>query len=190
MPVLASSQQEFSDADWRAVSSGDQSKKLKLLLSAISANTTRVLTMPDADVTISAFVATLLDDANAAAFLTTLGIPYEQGSYTPTATAGTNIAALTPAACRYMRLGKFIIIVGRIAVDTTATGATDFRLSIPVATDMTSFTQLWGVGTASTVAETWAITGDASNDEMSWVGAAATASAHNVNFVCAYQKND
>lgn len=50
--VQATSQQEFSDADWRAVATADQSKKLKLLLSGLTTGTTRVLTIPDADGTI------------------------------------------------------------------------------------------------------------------------------------------
>ncbi len=73
MPVNPNDQQEFSDADWRAVATGDQSKKLKLLLSGISTGTTRVWTAPDADITFSAFAATFLDDASAAAVLATLG---------------------------------------------------------------------------------------------------------------------
>jgi len=50
--VLATSQQEFSDADWRAVATADQTKKLKLLLSGLTTGTTRVWTVQDVDGTI------------------------------------------------------------------------------------------------------------------------------------------
>lgn len=186
MPVLASSQQEFSDADWRAVATGDQSKKLKLLLSGISANTTRVLTMPDADVTISAFVATLLDDTTAAAFLTTLGIPYTAGSYTPTGTAGTNVSSVTPNTCRYLRLGNFVFVVGRLAVDPVATGAATFKLSVPVTASMSSFTQLGGVAVGEAFVETWAIFGSATDNDINFSGLAVTTANHNVEFVLGY----
>jgi hypothetical protein len=52
LPTDATSQQEFSDADWRAVATGDQSKKVKFDLSNLTTATTRVITMPDADITL------------------------------------------------------------------------------------------------------------------------------------------
>jgi hypothetical protein len=52
LPTDATSQQEFSDADWRVVATGDQSKKAKFDLSNLTTATTRVITMPDADLTL------------------------------------------------------------------------------------------------------------------------------------------
>lgn len=72
--VLATSQQEFSDADFRVVDNGDQSKKLAFEVSGIATGTTRTWTVPDTNVTVSAFGATLIDDTNAGAALTTLGV--------------------------------------------------------------------------------------------------------------------
>lgn len=51
--VLATSQQEFSDADWRAVAKADQSKKLAFDVSGVTAATTRTLTVPNASGTIA-----------------------------------------------------------------------------------------------------------------------------------------
>ncbi len=78
MPHI-SDQQEFSDADWRVVAKADQSKKVALDVSGVSANTTRTLTIPNADGTImltSAIGVTVLGyDALLAAIaaLTTAG---------------------------------------------------------------------------------------------------------------------
>lgn len=57
----------ISDADVT-----DSTKKIALNLSNISTATTRTLTVPDADVTISSFSTTILDDADAASARTTL----------------------------------------------------------------------------------------------------------------------
>lgn len=43
--VNATDQQEFSDADWRAVATGDQSKKLKFDLSGLTTGTTYTWTV-------------------------------------------------------------------------------------------------------------------------------------------------
>lgn len=58
----------------------DPSKKIAIDLSAISTATTRTLTVPDANVTISAFAATLLDDADATTARTTLDALQTTGS--------------------------------------------------------------------------------------------------------------
>jgi hypothetical protein len=52
LPVSPTSQQEFSDADWRVVATGDQSMKLALLLSGLTTATTRTWTVPDASGTV------------------------------------------------------------------------------------------------------------------------------------------
>ena len=50
--VSATSQQEFSDADFRIVDNGDQSKKLAFDVSGLTTATTRTWTAPDADGTV------------------------------------------------------------------------------------------------------------------------------------------
>lgn len=64
--VLATSQQEFSDADFRIVDNGDQSKKLAFEVSGIATATTRTWTVPDADVTISSAWATFFGTSSSA----------------------------------------------------------------------------------------------------------------------------
>lgn len=51
----------------------DNTKKVRIDAGTVATATTRVLTMPNADVTISAFVATALDDVDAVTFRNTIG---------------------------------------------------------------------------------------------------------------------
>ena len=51
--VLATSQQEFSDADFRIVDNADQSKKAAFEASGIATATTRTFTLPNASGTIA-----------------------------------------------------------------------------------------------------------------------------------------
>jgi hypothetical protein len=64
--VLATSQQEFSDADFRVVDNADQSKKLAFQVSGVTTATTRTLTAPNLDGTIRLNAGTTTND-NAAA---------------------------------------------------------------------------------------------------------------------------
>lgn len=52
----------------------DNTKQVRIDAGSITTGTTRVLTMPDADVSISSYGATLVDDADAATARTTLGL--------------------------------------------------------------------------------------------------------------------
>jgi hypothetical protein len=57
------------------------------------------------------------------------------GSYTPTLTNVTNVAASTAYLCQYMRVGNVITVSGRVAIDpTSASVLTELRMTLPVAT--------------------------------------------------------
>lgn len=58
----------------------DNTKIVRIDAGTVATATTRVLTMPNANVTISSFLATLLDDADASTVLTTLGVRHSFGS--------------------------------------------------------------------------------------------------------------
>lgn len=68
------------------------------------------------------------------------------GTYTPTVTNGTNIAANTPQVARYERVGNTVTVSGYIDIDPTAGGGTvsDLRLSLPIASNFSGVTQCSG----------------------------------------------
>lgn len=53
------------------------------------------------------------------------------GTYTPTLTNTTNVAASTAYACQYMRVGDVITVSGKVDIDPTAPGATVLRMDLP-----------------------------------------------------------
>jgi hypothetical protein len=99
--ALATSQQEFSDADFRVVDNADQSKKLAFEVSGVTAATTRTMTVPDASGTLmltSAIGTTVLGyDALLAA-----------------------IAALTTAAGGFIRTSGVDTVVAQAIVGTVS----------------------------------------------------------------------
>ena len=66
------------------------------------------------------------------------------GTYTPTLTNTTNVAASTAYTCQYMRVGDVVTVSGRVAIDPTATGNTELRVSLPIASNLTSAEQCAG----------------------------------------------
>lgn len=72
----------------------------------------------------------------------------ESGTYTPTAVAGTNVQGITTFPVAYLRIGGTVYVQIRVNVDHTGAGAaTDFRLSVPIASNFASSAD--GSGSAS-----------------------------------------
>lgn len=68
------------------------------------------------------------------------------GTYTPTLTGVANVAASTPnSSASYVRTGSVVRVSGTIQIDPTAASvATTIGISLPIASNFTSFTQLSG----------------------------------------------
>lgn len=105
----------------------DTTKRVRIDAGNVAAATTRVLTMPNADVNISSFAATLLDDTTTAQALVTLGI--EQFTWNPSLTfdtPGDLSVTYTTQVGRYLRIGNWVTISFNIATatftHTTASG--------------------------------------------------------------------
>lgn len=119
-----------------------------------------------ANVGLTAAGLALLDDANPTAQLTTLGIT--SGTWTPTGTAVSNLDSITPTVGPYLRIGDRVICGGLVTLDFTAGGGTltDFRLSLPVASNFAAATDAIGTGVPFANAVGIAIDADTTNDAL------------------------
>lgn len=90
------------------------------------------------------------------------------GTYTPTLTNVTNVAAAVPSVAQYMRVGNVVTVSGRLQVDPTAGGLFDLSMSLPIASAMTDASQISGTAAALDPSENaggaGAIYGDPAND--------------------------
>lgn len=69
----------------------------------------------------------------------------DYGTYTPTITNGSNVAASTPGACQYMQVGSTVTVSGSCAIDPTADATiTKFEMTLPIESDLASEGQLAG----------------------------------------------
>jgi hypothetical protein len=94
------------------------------------------------------------------------------GTYTPTLTNTTNVAASTAYLCQYLRVGTFVTVSGRVDVDPTAAGQVVLGITIPVASNFAATDGLAGVAAASAVAgQSAALYADAANDRatLEWI---------------------
>lgn len=89
---------------------------------------------------ITDFGLSLVDDANAAAALATLGLPavVAAGTYTPTLTAVANVSTSTPSVMQWLRVGNTVTVSGRVDVKATAVALTQIGISLPVASALTA----------------------------------------------------
>lgn len=99
------------------------------------------------------------------------------GTYTPTLTNGTNVAASTAYQCQYVRMGSVVTVSGKVAVDPTAAGAAELGISLPIASNFGAAEDCGGVAFATAIAGQGAgIIADAANDRasMNWIAVDTT----------------
>jgi hypothetical protein len=73
------------------------------------------------------------------------------GTYTPTLTNTTNVAASTPVECFYTRVGNVVTVTGQVSIDVTTT-LTDsvLLMTLPIASTFTVARNCGGTGASST----------------------------------------
>lgn len=77
------------------------------------------------------------------------GVVYS-GTYTPTIATVSNISATTSRLCNYVRIGKYIQVSGSVDIDpTSATTLTEFRLTLPISSNLANDFDLAGSGMAA-----------------------------------------
>lgn len=93
---------------------------------------------------------------------------FESGTFTPTLTNTTNVAASTAYLCTYVRVDNTVTMSGRVDIDpTSASSNTVLGISLPVASAFTTANQAGGVAFSSVaVSDGAAILSDATNDRL------------------------
>lgn len=112
------------------------------------------------------------------------------GTYTPTLTNVTNVAASTAYQCQYMRVGNVVTVSGAIDIDPTASGTdTEVGISLPIASNFTVAQNLSGAGGfdgATSWGEMAVIRADFTNDRARLLCRPTSASARSCSFQFTY----
>lgn len=110
------------------------------------------------------------------------------GTYTPIATAVANLDAVTPSIAQYSRTNNVVTVSGYVTVDPTLiTTATQFRMTLPISSSLTSDAQCCGVGAAPLFGESAGILGDATNDAAAFYFVSGSAASHVLAYIYSYQ---
>jgi hypothetical protein len=90
------------------------------------------------------------------------------GTYTPSLTNTTNIAASSTSTCQYMRVGDVVTVSGQVTIDPTAAGACNMKMTLPIASAFGSSRQAGGTFATLTggQADQGAIIADATGDQF------------------------
>ena len=110
------------------------------------------------------------------------------GTYTPTLTNVTNVAASTAFLCQFMRVGAVVTVSGKVNIDPTAVGATSLAMSLPIASNLSAEENCCGVATSpAALSEFAAILGDATNDRALVNFVASNIADHSFYFTFTYR---
>jgi hypothetical protein len=96
----------------------------------------------------------IVHTTGAATFSSTLGINgvsdnIKSGTYTPTVANVSGTSDLTAYNSHYIRVGNEVTVTGQVEVNATTSGSGTFSISLPIASNMTVYTDLSGVGSAN-----------------------------------------
>jgi hypothetical protein len=88
------------------------------------------------------------------------------GTYTPTLTAVTNVAASVAQPCFYLRVGNQVYVWGYCSIDPTLAAATSLGISLPIASNFGTFTDAEGTGASASFTQCGYILADTTNDRV------------------------
>lgn len=109
------------------------------------------------------------------------------GSYTPTLTNVTNVAASTAFSTQWMRIGTMVLVSGKFDADPTGAGACEIGISLPIASNFAGEAQAGGTFHLHAVAsEGGSITADATNDRLKARWTAVDTSNRTFGFIAMY----
>lgn len=108
------------------------------------------------------------------------------GTYTPTLTGVTNVASSTVFAAQYLRVGSTVTVSSRITITPTATGDTEWRINLPVASNFAGSHQCGGTFfvDSATLTQAGRIRADSTNKaaDFRMLATATTAVSYYYNF--------
>jgi hypothetical protein len=92
------------------------------------------------------------------------------GTYTPSLTNTTNVAASSAGVAQYMRVGNVVTVSGQVDIDPTAAGDTVMGVSLPVASNINAQTNCGGTFAvlSGIVVQGGSIYGDSANDRVTF----------------------
>lgn len=111
------------------------------------------------------------------------------GTYTPAGTAVANVSSVTPGAAQYLRIGNVVTVSGSASVTPTLTAGTltQFRITLPVASNFAGTGNACGTGTVQVTPYAPAlVSSDAATDQAVIGFNATTAGAQTVHFHFTY----
>lgn len=137
-------------------------------------------------ITCTAAGRALIDDADATAQRATLNIT--SGTYSPSLTNQTNVAASTSYAATYSRNNDVVTVAGKVDIDPTAAASTLLGISLPIASNIAAQEDVGGVAFCPAVArEGAAIHGDAANDRATLEYVATDTANRSFHYVFQYR---
>ena len=143
----------------------------------IKGDTTNVLTV---DASAEKAIITNLD-------VTGTGGNVMSGTYTPSLTNVTNVAASTAFVCQYMRVGSVVTVSGQVSIDPTATGAIELGMSLPVASNFANNNECGGTfANQTTLGSVGRIQADTTNNRASFFMLASDAASRGYSFTFTY----
>lgn len=108
------------------------------------------------------------------------------GTYTPTGTVVTNLDSVTPGVCMYAQVGNTVYVNGLTVIDPTANALSQWRLTLPVTSNLAAVADLSGGAVSGTAFLGW-VYGDATNDAAAFDFGACGTAATNVRFWFSYR---
>lgn len=112
----------------------------------------------------------------------------DSGTYTPTLTNVSNVAASIAFQCQYMRLGSVVMVSGRVDVDVTSAASAQLGISLPIASNFGATEDCSGTAFSAEVAGRGAaIRADTTNDRAELAFIAVDLNNRSMNFIFAYE---
>jgi len=112
----------------------------------------------------------------------------DSGTYTPTLTNVSNVTSSTAGLCFYQRIGNIVNVTGYMSLTPTTNGLnTTVRVSLPIASNFTSATNLHGLFIQANQDNVSFVEADTTNDTMTLTFTAGSIGSRGLSFTFQYE---